>query len=310
MQLIRGLKRWPDGSGCVLTIGNFDGVHLGHQAIFARLTEVARHRGLPACVMSFEPLPGEYFLGDQAPGRLQGLRDRIASIRACGIDRLLLLTFDAALANQQATEFITGTLVRSLQVRHLLIGDDFRFGANRHGDFALLQQQAADGGYTLEQSTTVLIGGARVSSTRVRKALGASDLATARQLLGRPYRISGRVVHGEKVGRQLGFPTANIALKGHRPALRGVFAVQATVCGSGQVYAAVANLGERPTVGGRRLLLEVHILDASPDLYGRHLQVDFLHHLRGEQQFASLTELTAQIARDADAARRVSASII
>ena len=255
--------------------------------------------------MSFEPLPREFFMGDAAPGRLQGLRDRVASIAACGIDRLLLLQFDTALAQQDAAAFVTSTLVETLQVRHLLIGDDFRFGARRQGDFALLQQQASRHGYVLEQSATVNVDGLRVSSSRVREALGQSDLDAARQLLGRPYRISGRVIHGEKVGRQLGFPTANVNLQRHRPPLRGVFAVEATDTLTGEHYPAVANLGERPTVGGRKLLLEVHALDSSPELYGHHLQVDFLHHIRGEQRFGSLDELKAQIALDADTAREM-----
>ena len=304
MDLIRGASRWPDTAGSVLTIGNFDGVHLGHQAIFDQLIVQARRLALPACcVVSFEPLPSEYFRPDAAAARLQGLRDRVAAIRASGIDRLLLLRFDAVLASQQAADFIDDVLIDTLQARHLMIGDDFRFGAGRAGDFALLQRHADSGGFTLEQSATVLVDGARVSSTRVRQHLAQAELAAAARLLGRPYRISGRVVHGEKVGRQLGFPTANVALKTHQPPLRGVFAVIATDAASGARYQGVANLGERPTIGGRKLLLEVHVLDGSPELYGRHLAVDFLHHIRGEQRFDSLDALTRQIAADAEAAR-------
>ena len=304
MRLIRRLADWPAApDGCVATIGNFDGVHLGHQSMLAAVRERAAALSLPATAVSFEPLPHEYFAGAEAPGRLQGLRDRLASLGANGMERLLLLPFGRALARQSADDFIDEVLVGTLGVRHLVIGDDFRFGRERAGDFAQLARAGREHGFSVVACDTVDDGAGRISSSRVRARLAAGELDAAAALLGRPYRISGRVVHGEKVGRTLGFPTANVALGGHRPPLRGVFAVHATEIGSGTRWAGVANLGERPTVGGRKLLLEVHVLDGAPELYGHHLAVDFLHFIRGERRFDSLDALKAQIAADANAAR-------
>ena len=304
-QLIRGLSRWLDSTDTVLTIGNFDGVHLGHQVMFEATINAARQRQVPATVISFEPLPHEYFSPDIAPQRLQGLRDRVQSIAEAGIDRLLLLSFDQALAAQGAEDFISDVLVDRLRAKHMVIGDDFRFGHKRLGTADLLQSAAQRHGYTVQQSPTCAHEGARISSTRVREHLSCGQLDQASTLLGRPYRISGRVIHGEKVGRQLGFPTANVALGSHRPPVRGVFAVSALHMESGERFDAVANLGERPTVGGRKLLLEIHALDQTVDWYGQHLAVDFAAQLRQEQRFNSLDELKTQIARDADAAREL-----
>jgi len=311
MRLVRGPKAWrrrfrrPDGKlpGTVATIGNFDGLHRGHAAMLEQLHAAAQRLDLPSVVATFEPLPREHFAGDDAPRRLQGLRDRVASIRSARSSALLLLEFDAALAALSPERFIERILVDTLNVQHLVIGDDFRFGRARAGNIDTLTEAGQRHGFTLERNATVSLGDERVSSTRIREALHADDLALAERLLGRPYRISGRVVHGEKVGRQLGFPTANVALGRLRPPLAGVFAVIAHDADTGQSHPAVANLGERPTVGGRKLLLEVHVLDGSPALYGHHLAVDFHHFIRGEQRFGSLDELRAQIARDADSAR-------
>ena len=317
MRLIRGLERWhaldrtgsPGGAGgTVATIGNFDGVHLGHLAMLGRLRAAADRLGLPAVVTSFEPLPREHFDPAGAPPRLQGLRDRVASLGAAGVDRLLLLRFDGALAGLGADEFVRRVLVDALGARHLVVGDDFRFGRGREGGFEELAAAGERAGFAVERAPSVTVelegeGPVRVSSTRVRERLGAGDLAGATRLLGRPYRITGRVVHGEKVGRTLGFPTANVALGRLDPAPRGVFAVRATVAETGDVHAGVANLGARPTVGGLKLLLEVHALDGAPALYGRHLAVDFLARLREERRFDSLDALRAQIGRDAEAAR-------
>lgn len=305
MQLIRGLNRWPDDTDTVVTIGNFDGVHLGHQAIFKTLQEVSKAHSLPSTVISFEPLPHEYFAPANAPLRLQGLRDKVINVAANGVDRLLLLQFDSTLAKMSAESFIADLLCHKLRARHMIVGDDFRFGHQRTGTFDLLKSTATKLNYTVEQSPTRELNGARISSTRIRHFLDQGELTAAATLLGRPYRISGRVIHGEKVGRQLGFPTANVALGNHRPPLRGVFAVWATDNESGQRYAAVANLGERPTVGGRKLLLEVHALDQSVHWYGHHLAIDFVAQLRHEQRFDSLDELKAQIERDANAAREL-----
>ena len=307
MRLIRGLR--PAATGAVATIGNFDGVHLGHRAMLGRVREAADRLALPAVVTSFEPLPREHFDPEGAPPRLQGLRDRIASLDAAGVDRLLLLRFDDALSALSADAFVERVLVGALGARHVVVGDDFRFGRGREGDFETLAAAGARSGFTVERAPTATVelpgeGPVRVSSTRVRELLGAGELDAAARLLGRPYRISGRVVHGEKVGRTLGFPTANVALGRLRPAPRGVFAVRATVIETGEVHEGVANLGVRPTVGGLRLLLEVNVLEGAPALYGRHLAVDFLARLRGERRFDSLDALRAQIRLDADAARR------
>ncbi len=305
MHLIRGLQRWQNTEGCVATIGNFDGVHLGHQAIFKTLKEHAEQQQLPSTVISFAPLPIEFFSPDTAPGRLHGLRNRVQAMRQQRIDRLLLLKFDDAFAKQSAAHFIQHTLVDVLKIKHLIVGDDFRFGRDRGGDFQSLQEAGERFGFSVAQSPTVLLENERVSSTRVRHHLNAGELTEAQALLGQPYRISGRVIHGEKVGRQLGFPTANVALHRHRPPLRGVFAVVATDAETGKAYGAVANLGERPTVGGRKLLLEVHMLDCEAELYGHHLHIDFLQNLRGEVKFDSLDALKAAIANDADNARHI-----
>ncbi len=309
MQLIRGLDNWPDASPTIITIGNFDGAHVGHQSMFAATRRHADEHNLPATVISFEPLPHEYFTAANSPPRLQGLRDRVHSMAQAKMDRLLLLRFNHALAEMTAEEFIRRILVETAGMRHIVVGDDFRFGYQRAGTFDTLRQHAAAHNYTVEQSATCLHGNERVSSTRVRELLLARKLDAAAELLGRSYRISGRVIHGEKVGRQLGFPTANVALGPHRPPLRGVFAVWATHLKTGDRYPAVANLGERPTVGGRKLLLEVHALDASPEWYGEHLAIDFMSQLRQEKRFDSLDELKAQISMDAQSARQLMLSL-
>jgi len=305
MQLIRGLQNWPDTVDTAVTIGNFDGAHLGHQAMFEEVVRTAREQGLTSTVISFDPLPHEYFVEQAAPPRLQGLRDRYASAKAAGIDRLLLLDFNHDFAAQSADDFVNQVLIDTLHTRHMVIGDDFRFGHRRSGTFELLEAASHSHGFTLQQSPTCISGNQRISSTRIREHLRNGELDEAATLLGRPYRISGRVIHGDKVGRQLGFPTANVALGSLRPALRGVFAAWTHDLDTGLRHASVANLGERPTVGGRKLLLEVHLLDANEQLYGHHLAIDFLSGLRHEQRFASLDELKAQIARDADAAREL-----
>ena len=303
MHLIRGLKNWPDNSPCVVTIGNFDGVHLGHQAMFAATCKKALQLALPATVVSFEPLPHEYFAPDNSPLRIQGLRDKVHSISAAGIDRLVLLDLSDELAAMSAEDFVSQTLVKKINARHIIVGDDFRFGHKRSGNITTFEELAAENNFSVDQTPTLLHTGQRVSSTRLRETLQAGQLPQAAELIGRPYRISGRVVHGEKIGRQLGFPTANIALKNHQPPLRGVFAVQATHMQTGQCVPGVANLGVRPTIGGRKLLLEVHALDGSPDWYGQHLAIDFMAQVRSEKRFDSLDELKAQITLDAHEAR-------
>lgn len=311
MKLVHGLTAWQACArrshtplpGSVVTIGNFDGVHIGHAQMLRRAAEVARQQELVSVALSFEPLPQEYFQGTAAPRRLHGLRNRVMAIQALDIDYLVLLTFDAAFARATADQFIQHVLVDALRARHLIIGDDFHFGLKREGDINTLRAASEHQGFTVEGTDTVESDGERISSTRIRTALAEQDLALAARLLGSPYRIDGRVVHGEKVGRQLGFPTANIALRQLRPPLHGVFAVRAHDHTTGHTHKGVANLGERPTLGGRKLLLEVHLLDADLDLYGHHLGIEFLHHIRGEQRFDSLDDLKHQIAQDCDTAR-------
>ncbi len=282
----------------VLAIGNFDGVHLGHRALLERLTATARQHGLPAAVMTFEPHPRELFAPEQAPARLTSLREKLALLEGCGIDEVYLLHFSRKLAGLTAQEFVDKILVRGLGVRHLIIGDDFRFGKGRAGDFAMLEAAGRAQGFGVEAMHTIEIGGERVSSSAVRDALGAGDLEHAARLLGRPYCISGRVVHGDKIGRRLGWPTANIQLKRKRVALTGVFA--ATVSGIDKRHLpGAASLGVRPTLGlGLRPVLEVHLFDFDQEIYGAHVTVHLLHKLRDEMKFDSFEALTAQIARD------------
>jgi len=302
MRLIRGLHRWRDIGPCVVSIGNFDGVHRGHQAMLQQLNTVAKEHNLPSCVISFEPTPPEFFTPDQAPARLSGFRDRVQSIAAQHCDNLLLLDFNEAQSRQSAEDFINKVLVETLQIRHVQVGDDFHFGYQRQGDIALLQKIGDKNGFTASAHDTISIAGQRVSSTLIREYLDAGKLREAAELLGHPYRITGRVIHGEKVGRQLGFPTANIALNKHRPPLSGVFAVIAHDKSTGISYPGVANLGERPTVGGRKLLLEVHMPNHDIDVYGHHIQVDFMEFIRSEQKFDSLDALKEAISNDSDTA--------
>lgn len=285
----------------VLAIGNFDGVHLGHRALLERLAADARRLGLPAAVMTFEPHPRELFAPDQAPARLTSLREKLALLESCGVEEVFLLHFSRKLAGLTAEEFIERGLVQGLGVRHLIIGDDFRFGKGRAGNFAMLQAAGQQHGFGVEAMHTIEINGERVSSSAVRDVLGVGDLAHAARLLGRPYNISGRVIHGNKIGRKLGFPTANIQLKRKRVALTGVFA--ATVSGLDKRFLpGAASLGVRPTLGqGLRPVLEVHLFDFDREIYGSHVSVHFLHKLRDEAKYASLEALTAQIARDVQA---------
>jgi riboflavin kinase/FMN adenylyltransferase len=290
-------------SPTALTIGNFDGVHLGHQAMLARLKESARALGLSACVLTFEPHPLELFAPQTAPTRLTSLREKLELLGAHGIERVQVSRFDRAYASRSPQEFIERVLLAGLGMRWLLIGDDFRFGARRAGDFALLQEASRKHGFGLEAMPTVDLDGVRVSSSAVRTALAAGRLAEAEALLGRPYSISGRVVHGDKLGRSIGYPTANVQLRHNRPPLSGIFAVR-TIDGQGRLRNGAASLGLRPTVDDSgRARLEVHLFDFAGDLYGQHLRIDFLHKIRDEQKFPDLEALKARIARDCEIAR-------
>ncbi len=303
MQVHRGIPEQAD-TATVLTIGNFDGLHLGHQALLALLTEKARALGLPAVVLTFEPHPREYFSPADAPARLASLREKLLLLGAAGVDRTHVCRFDARFAAQNAQSFIDDTLVHGLGVRHLFIGDDFRFGARRQGDFAMLQEAGRRLGFGVESMPTLAVDGERVSSSAVRSALTEADLARAARLLGRPYSIAGRVSHGDKLGRQLGFPTANIQMKHRLPPLTGVYAVGVEGLAATPI-AGVANIGLRPTVTANgRARLEVHLFDWTRDCYGAHIRVHFLHKLRAERRFDSLDALRAQIAADAATARQ------
>ena len=302
MQVHRGIPEHAD-TAAVLTIGNFDGVHLGHQALLTMLTGKARELGLPAVVLTFEPHPREYFSPADAPARLASLREKLLLLDAAGVDRTYICRFNARLAAQTAESFITDTLVRGLQVRHLFVGDDFCFGARRQGNFRMLRAAGEQHGFGVESMPTLDVEGERVSSSAVRQALAEADLAHAARLLGRPYSIAGRVCHGDKIGRQLGFPTANIQMKHRRPALTGVYAVSVEGL-AGRRVTGVANIGVRPTATARgRARLEVHLFDWTQSCYGAHIRVHFLHKLREERKFESLDALRAQIARDAQVAR-------
>ena len=298
MQILRSV---PDAasSPVALTIGNFDGVHLGHQAMLAKLRAAASVRGLPACVMTFEPHPREFFAPDQAPVRLTTLREKLETLRQCGVDRAYVLRFNFGLAQVTAQDFIERILVRGLGVRWLQVGDDFRFGARRAGDLAMLRAQAARYGYEVESMATVEVDGSRVSSTAVRETLASGDVARAGRLLGRPFSISGRVVRGDQLGRQLGFPTANVQIKHNRPPLTGIFAVELTRA-DGKRLQGVASLGVRPTVKARGAapVLEVYIFDFKEEIYGELVQVDFLHKFRDEEKYVDLETLKQQIASD------------
>ena len=288
----------PGSGRCALTIGNFDGVHRGHRALIERVIAAARQSDLASCVLTFEPHPREFFAAEAAPPRLTRLRDKLELISEIGIDRVHVARFNRAFASLAAARFIEDVLVGGLGVRKLIVGRDFRFGAKRSGDFAMLGEAAGRHGFALEAMPDVLFEGERVSSSGVRAALQAGDLRRAERLLGHPYAISGKVAHGEKLGRRLGFPTANIRLARTAP-LAGIFAVEVEGMGP-----AVASVGRRPTVNPlARPLLEVHLFDWDGELYGRRVKVRFLEKLRDEQKYDGLDALKEAIARDARQAR-------
>lgn len=305
MDLVRGLHNLTlRHRGCVATIGNYDGVHRGHQHIIAALRERAASLALPAVVVTFEPTPREYFEGAAAPSRLTRLREKLAALESCGVDRVVVLRFDDRMRSMAAAEFVDRLLVDGLGVRHVVVGHDFHFARRREGTIGTLRTAGQVHGFTVEEVDQFLVDGERVSSSLVREALNRGDLDRATRLLGRPYRMAGRVRLGKKLGRQLGFPTANLALHRKVVPLWGIFAVR--VSGAGlRDHPAVASLGTRPTVDGTDPLLEVHLFDWEGDLYGRYLDVDFVARLRDEQKFESLDALVAQMHRDAAAARSV-----
>jgi riboflavin kinase/FMN adenylyltransferase len=306
MKFIRGLSNLhARSSACALAIGNFDGLHRGHVALLERAKLAARELGLPTGVMIFEPMPREYFSRSQPPPRLGELRDKLRRFEQLGMDEVVCLHFNKQLASMGAEQFIDEVLFARVQARAIVVGDDFRFGAGRRGDSAMLQQHAAAQGIPVSIVSQVEADGERCSSTAIRDALGAGDLARAERLLGRPYSVISRVRHGLKLGRQLGMPTLNFPFE-HAPALQlGVYAVEAEDRITDARYKGVAAVGVRPTIGGTRPLLEVHLFDVKGDWYGREFAVEFRHFLRGEQRFESLEALAAQMQRDGDEARRL-----
>ncbi len=303
MELIRGLQNIQARHyGCVLTMGNFDGVHRGHQVLLKNLKREGELLGLPTMVMIFEPQPLEFFIHDKAPARLTRLRDKVKYLAENGVDYLLCVKFNQKFAALTPDEFVSELLVKKLGVKFLAIGDDFRFGKNRMGDFHFLQQAGVEYGFAVADTESFCDSGLRISSTAIRKAIQEDDLSLAESLLGRPYRISGRVVHGNQLGRTIGFPTANIPLKRRVTPVTGVYAVEVYGLGD-KPLPGVANIGTRPTVSGKGQQLEVHLIDACMDLYGRHIDVVLRKKLRDEQRFASLDALKEQIANDVIAAR-------
>jgi len=304
MQVTRGLAPRLDRP-VALTIGNFDGVHKGHQQMLSRLVRAARTRDLSASVLTFEPHPRELFTPAAAPTRLTSLRDKLKLLAAQGIDHVHVQHFSRAFAALSPDAFVERLLVEGLHARWVLVGEDFRYGAVRAGNCQTLQQAAARHGFELETMPTVTVDGERVSSSSVRAALARGDLELAERLLGRRYSISGRVVHGLKLGRELGYATANVQMKHNRPPLAGIFAVRVYGIGEGACD-GVASLGLRPTVASDgRTTLEVHLFDFQRDIYGEHLRVEFLAKIRDEEKYPDLQTLKAQIARDCAAARGI-----
>jgi riboflavin kinase/FMN adenylyltransferase len=302
MELIRGIHNIrPKHKGCVLTIGNFDGVHLGHQAVIKGLIQDAKEYQLPSTVMIFEPQPQEYFRKSDAPARLTRLRDKLALLSKLGVERVICIKFNEAFANQSAAEFVEHILVDKLGVVALTVGDDFRFGKGRTGNYEMLQTSGAQLGFKVKSTASLRQQDCRVSSTAIRIALSNGEIALANEMLSRPYSVIGKVAHGWKKGRELGFPTANIPLKRQVSPLSGVYCVQVTV--ADKIYYGVANIGIKPTFNGKRTLLEAHLFDFNRDLYGQIIEVAPVHKLRDEKKFDSFSELTTQISCDVEAAK-------
>lgn len=303
MEVIRGLHNLrPRHHGSVVTIGNFDGVHRGHQAILAELQLAGERLGLPDTVIVFEPQPQEFFQGNSAPARLMHWRDKMEALAAAGVARVLCVRFDERFRSLTAREFVQRLLVDGLGCRHLVIGDDFRFGCDRGGDFTMLQEAGREYGFAVKNTTTVVAHGGRVSSTRIRAAVQAGDFRLAETLLGRPYTVSGRVAHGDKIGRTLGVPTANIPPRRLVSPLSGIYAV--TVRNAlPQTVHGVCSVGRRPTVNGVDERIETYLLDFSREIYGHRIHVEFRQKLREELKFSSLDELKTAMAKDIADAR-------
>ncbi|MBI1732948.1 MAG: bifunctional riboflavin kinase/FAD synthetase [Gammaproteobacteria bacterium] len=294
-------------AGTAVTIGNFDGVHLGHQRVMKQLVDHARSRAIAPLVVVFEPHPREFFAPLQAPTRLTTLREKVEALRRCGVQEVTCLRFNRALAGVGAQDFVQRFMVQELGARLVIVGNDFRFGRGRAGDVALLRELGRTHGYDVLEAETFEIEGRRVSSSWVRELLAAGEVEAANRLLGRPFSLTGRVILGAQIGRTLGFPTANIDMENRAPPLRGVFAVQVDGLRPGLVN-GVANLGTRPVFAGQRLLLEVFLFDWNEDIYGRRISVQFRRFLRPERNFDSVQALCVQMARDSDQARAILAA--
>ncbi|MDD5461444.1 MAG: bifunctional riboflavin kinase/FAD synthetase [Methylococcales bacterium] len=310
MRLIRGLSHLePFKSGCVLTIGNFDGLHTGHRAVIKKLAERGSLLYLPVVIMIFEPQPLEYFLGDNAPSRLMRLREKVIEFAKLPVDHLLIVRFNRNFANYDAEQFIDDILIKKLNVKHLVIGDDFHFGKARRGNFAMLKEKGKAYGFTVEDTGSFQFEGLRVSSTLIRDALGAGNLAQAERLLGRCYSVCGRVAHGDKRGRTIGYPTANIIMFRKNTPVSGVFAITLTGI-DGLEFEGIANVGTRPTVNGdSRVILEAHLFDFNREIYGRYVEVHFKQKIRDEIRFQSLEQLKAQIVKDVAETKKIFAEI-
>jgi riboflavin kinase / FMN adenylyltransferase len=310
MRLIRGLSHLePFKNGCVLTIGNFDGLHSGHRAVIKKLAERSAELNLPAVIMIFEPQPLEYFLGDNAPSRLMRLREKAIEFAKLPVDNVLIVRFNRHFANLDAEQFIDDILINKLNVKHLVIGDDFHFGKARRGNFAMLKEKGKVHGFKVEDTGSYQFDGLRISSTLIRDALGAGDLAQAERLLGHSYSICGRVTHGDKRGRTIGYPTANIIMFRKNTPVSGVFAITMTGIDNLE-FEGIANVGTRPTFAtGSRVILEVHLFDFNKEIYGHYVEVHFRQKIRDEMCFQSLEQLKAQIIKDVAETKKIFAEI-
>ncbi|WP_085246975.1 bifunctional riboflavin kinase/FAD synthetase [Gilliamella mensalis] len=310
MKIIRGITNLKNQfTQCVLTLGNFDGVHLGHQQLINHLINKGKELNLPTVVMLFEPQPLEFFSPNNAPSRLTSFQEKVIFIEKLGVDYIIAIPFTQTFANMSADRFIQDWLINKLQAKYITIGDDFRFGFDRKGDINLLQKYAHNNDFVVESMPTFVWNNCRISSTAVRQALLNSDFHLAHCLLGRDYTIQGRVVHGNALARQLGFPTANIHLHRKKPALQGVYLVKAKNSCSNQSYHGIANIGIRPTIDGKKAILEVNLFDFSDDIYGQYLDISFVQKLRDEKKFDSLAELKQQITQDVCTAKKISAQL-
>jgi riboflavin kinase / FMN adenylyltransferase len=309
MEIIRSLHNLRQHhKKCVATIGNFDGIHLGHQAIISQLKEIGHKYDLPSVIIIFEPQPQEYFSPNNAPARLTRFREKVEELNRLGVDRLVCLKFNERLANLSATEFVEKLLIEGLDIRHLVIGDDFRFGKNRQGDYSTLEKMADEFGYKVEHTNTCLFQETRISSTRIRQALANDDLSLASQLLGRAYSISGRVVHGDKRGKELGFATANMELHRLHSPVVGVYVTRVYITGDNGLgessHHAVTSIGTRPMFDGEGMRLETHILDFDKNIYAKYIRVEFLEKLRSEMKYSDINDLKKAIESDIENARQ------